>query len=43
VEYAILIASVVVVPIAIGWLYGRNDVDPYTTSGKAYYNTNKGE
>ena len=40
----LLIALIVpVLALGIGWLYGRNDVNPYTVAGKAYYNSNKGE
>lgn len=24
-------------PVLIGWLHGRNDIDPDTPEGKAYY------
>lgn len=37
----VAIVSIFVIPFVIGWLYGRNGVDPYTTKGKAYYNTTK--
>jgi hypothetical protein len=26
-------------PVLIGWLYGRNDIDPDTAEGKAYYSS----
>lgn len=27
-EFAWLVFCVVMVPVAVGWIYGRNDVDP---------------
>lgn len=36
-EYLIVLATVVVIPWAVGWLYGRNHIDPNTPAGRAYY------
>jgi hypothetical protein len=37
----LIVLMIPVLAVGIGWLYGRNDVDPYTATGKAYYNSNK--
>lgn len=42
-EYVVAIVVVPVIAITVGWFYGRNTVNPYTTKGKAYYESNKGE
>jgi len=42
-EYALVVAAVITVPFAIGWLYGRHTTDPNTVEGKAYYNSDKGD
>ena len=34
-----VLISVIVFPIMIGWIRGKNNVDPYTTKGLDYYNS----
>lgn len=35
-EYLILL-TIPVVSLVVGYLFGRNDIDPNTLNGKAYY------
>ena len=37
----LIVLSIPVLAVGIGWIYGRNDVDPF--AGKADHNSNKGE
>jgi hypothetical protein len=39
----LMVLMIPALAVGIGWLYGRNDVDPNTPQGKIYYNSNKGE
>jgi len=40
-EIALVIVAAVVLPAAVGWIYGRNGVDPNTVTGKAHYNNSE--
>jgi hypothetical protein len=40
-EIALVILAAVVLPAAVGWIYGRNGVDPNTVTGKAHYNNSE--
>jgi hypothetical protein len=42
-EYAIAIVATVVLPVLLGWLRGRHNVDPNTVEGRAYYRSEQGE
>ena len=32
-----LLCTVIVTPIVVGWIYGRNDINPDTPEGIEYY------
>lgn len=32
-----LFATVVLMPVFVGWIYGRNHVDPESAEGEIYY------
>lgn len=36
-SFLIVVLSVVIFPWAIGWLYGRNLVDPFSVQGANHY------
>ena len=36
-DFALILLVVVALPWLIGWLHGRNDVDPNTPDGRKYY------
>jgi len=36
-DYILIIGAALVLPFVIGWLYGRNLVNPNTPKGRAYY------
>lgn len=36
-EILVLVLGVLVLPVLIGWLYGRHQADPYTTRGRRHY------
>lgn len=40
-EIALVIVAAVVLPVAVGWLYGSNGVDPNTVEGSAHYNNSE--
>jgi len=36
-SYAIVILSTIVMPVAMGWLYGKENIDPETFEGRVHY------
>jgi hypothetical protein len=39
----IIVLMIPVLALGVGWLYGRNQVNPFDVKGKNYYNQNEGE
>jgi hypothetical protein len=39
----LIILMIPVVALCIGWLYGRNQVDPFGSQAKTYYDPHKEE
>lgn len=39
-DLMVVLLSVIVFPIMIGWIRGKNNVDPYTIRGLNYYDSN---
>jgi hypothetical protein len=37
VSFLIVLLSIVIFPWAVGWIYGRNQVNPFTVQGKEHY------
>jgi hypothetical protein len=36
-DYLVVLISLLFIPWIVGWLYGRNQIDPNTPAGRAYY------
>ena len=36
-EYVATIAALVATPVIVGWILGRNNIDPETDYGRKYY------